>query len=220
MALQSPFIAFQIPFVKLQGKGIAVRHFATRTGARRTGRALMALCLFSLALTMLAPSPAHAQSAGTKVGIIDVQRVMRESTAVQTLTKNVEAQRQAYQAELKEKEAALREEDKTLANQRSVLSASAFAEKRAELEKKIVDVQRQVQELRRKLDQRFGKGMAQVQNRLGEISKEIAEERGLDLIFSKATVVIVKPDLEITQEAIERLNNQLPKLELPAEGEE
>lgn len=163
-------------------------------------------------------SPALAQ--GTKVGIIDVQRVMRESTAVQTLTKDVEAQRQGYQAELKKKEEALREEDQTLAKQRSVLSASAFAEKRAELEKKIVDVQREVQELRRTLDQRFGKGMAQVQAKLGEISKEIAEEKALDLILSKATVVIVKPELEITKDAIDRLNGQLPKVELPLAGQE
>ena len=57
--------------------------------------------------------------------------------------------------------------------------------------------------------------MAQVQSELALIAKEIAEERGLDLIVSKAAVVIVKPKLDITAEALKLLNARLPKIAAP-----
>ena len=47
-----------------------------------------------------------------------------------------------------------------------------------------------------------------------EAAKKIAEERDLDLILSKATVVIVKPKFDITNEALRRLNANLPDVAL------
>ena len=59
--------------------------------------------------------------------------------------------------------------------------------------------------------------MDQVRQVLVEVVKEIAQERGADLVLSKANVVLVRPDLEITETAIERLDRRLPEvsLELP-----
>jgi Skp family chaperone for outer membrane proteins len=59
--------------------------------------------------------------------------------------------------------------------------------------------------------------MTKVRNELTKIAKEIAEERGLDLILSKATVVIVMPKFEITNEAVNRLNARLPEVPLAQE---
>ena len=54
--------------------------------------------------------------------------------------------------------------------------------------------------------------MTRVQAELAGVAKEIAEERGLDLILSKATVVLVKPKFELTEEVVRRLNDRLPDL--------
>ena len=56
--------------------------------------------------------------------------------------------------------------------------------------------------------------MNQVRLALVDIVKEIAQERGADLVLSKANVVLVRPDLEITSEALERLNVRLPGVTL------
>jgi len=58
--------------------------------------------------------------------------------------------------------------------------------------------------------------MKQVQSVLVEISQDIADERNAVLVVEKSAVVLVKPDLEITQEALKRLNKRLPKLSVTA----
>lgn len=149
------------------------------------------------------------------LAVVDIQLIMRESTAVRVLSKSIEERRDLYQAELSKTEKTLRDADQELARQRSIISAEAFTKKRRDLEKKVAALQRQVQERKRGLDRIFSRGMAQVQSELALIAKEIAEERGLDLIVSKAAVVIVKPKLDITAEALKRLNERLPKIAAP-----
>jgi outer membrane protein len=149
--------------------------------------------------------------------IIDVQRVYRESIAVKSLSRDIEERKGQYQGELRKKEDALRKADQELARQRSILSAEVYAQKRGELEQKVATHQREARKRKRGLDQLFASGMNKVRSELAKIAKEIAEERGLDLILSKATVVIVKPKFEITKETVNRLNARLPEVPLAQE---
>jgi len=149
--------------------------------------------------------------------IIDIQRVLRESIAVKSLSRDIEARKGRYQGELRKKEDALRKADQELARQRSILSADVYVQKRGELEQKVATHQREARKRKRGLDQLFASGMNKVRSELAKIAKEIAEERGLDLILSKATVVVVKPKFEITKEAVNRLNARLPEVPLAQE---
>jgi Skp family chaperone for outer membrane proteins len=159
------------------------------------------------------PAPLRAQELAPPVlAIIDVQTVRRLSTAVKALSKRVAEQKVQHQDELREQERALREADRELLRQRSILSPEAYAKKRSELEQRVATQQREARNRKRGLDKIFAQGMARVQTELAEVAKEIAEERGLDLILSKATVVLVRSEFELTQEAVRRLNARLPDL--------
>lgn len=151
-----------------------------------------------------------APTEAPRFAILDVQQVLRESTAVKGLNSEIERRRNEYQGELRKEEESLRSADQELSRQRTVLSAEAFAQKRKELELRVGTLQREVQERKRMLDQGFSKGLSQVQAELADIARTIATEMELDLILSKATVVIVKPELEITAEVSKRLNQRLP----------
>ncbi len=167
----------------------------------------------SLLLWMAAPAAPRAQELASPVlAIIDVQKVLRDSTAVSALSRKIEEQKVQYQEELREQERALRDADQELARQRSILSPEAYAKKRDELERRVATLQREARNRKRGLDKVFTQGMIKVQAELARVAKEIAEERGLDLILSKATVVLVKPKFELTQEAVRRLNERLPDL--------
>ena len=174
--------------------------------------------LLAVFLGMAINSGLGAQEPNSPIfAIIDVQRVMRESTAVKSLSRDIEERKGRYQGELRKKEESLRKADRELLRQRSILSAEAYAQRRGELERKVATHQRAARKRKRGLDQLFAHGMSKVQNELTKIAKEIAEERGLDLILSKATVVIVKPEFEITKEAVNRLNARLPEVPLAQE---
>ncbi len=162
-------------------------------------------------------SSAEAQEVRSpKIGVIDMQRILRESIAVQTLSSQIEALRDDYQAELRQQEEIFREDDLSLSRQRTTLTPEFYSQRRSELEKRAAELQRKFQERKKELDRLFGQGMSQVQQVLIRVSQEIASEKGLDLLLAKSTVVLVKPDLEITEEALARLNSNLPEVSPPA----
>ena len=177
-----------------------------------------AATLLAAFLWVAVPSGLGAQEPNSPVfAIIDIQRVLRESIAVKSLSRDIERRKGQYQGELRKREEALRQADQELARQRSILSAEVYAQKRGELEQRVASHQREARKRKRGLEQLFASGMSKVRNELAKIAKEIAEERRLDLILSKATVVIVKPEFEITEEAVSRLNTRLPDVPLAQE---
>jgi len=103
----------------------------------------------------------------------------------------------------------------SLARERADLDPAVYAQRRRSLELEATTLQREFQERMRALDKVFRQSMAQIQQLLTLIAQEIAAERGLDLVLAKATVVLVKPELEFTEDALRRLNSQLPEVVLP-----
>lgn len=162
-------------------------------------------------------SPARAQTGGPPVIIvIDTQRILRESVAVKSIQSQVEKLRANYQSELKEKEQALRERDQELMRQSTILSAEVFAQKKRELEEELGAMQRQIGEKRKSFNKAYNEAMKQVQAVLIDITRDIAQGRKADLVMQRATLVYVRPDMEITEEALARLNQDLPSVALPA----
>jgi Skp family chaperone for outer membrane proteins len=181
-------------------------------GAWCTGMRLLFLALCGIAVGLaLDVREGYAEDAKSPIfAIIDVQKVLRDSSAIKGLNQEIEKRRDSYQEQLRLKEEELRNADQELTRQRTILGPEVFAQKRQELERKVGMLQREVQERKRALDQSFAKGLSQVQSELAVVAKDIAEAKGLDLILSKATVVIVKPEYEVTDEASKLLNERLP----------
>jgi Skp family chaperone for outer membrane proteins len=173
---------------------------------------LLAVGSVLLFWTAVPTAPRAQELAPPVLAIIDVQKVLRESTAVKALAKNIEEQKGQHQGALREQEQALREADQELVRQRSILSPEAYAIKRGELEQRVGNLQREARNRKRGLDKIFTQGMGIVRAEIGKVAKEIAEELGIDLILSKATVVLVRPNFEMTQEVVRRLNARLPDL--------
>ena len=173
---------------------------------------MLAVGLFLLLWTANQAAPRAQELAPPVLAIIDIQKVLRESTAVRALSRKIGEQKAQHQQELREQERALRDADQELARQRSILSPEAYAKKRGELEQRVATQQREARNRKRGMDKVFTQGMIKVRTELVRVAKEIAEERGLDLILSKATVVLVKAKFELTQEAVRRLNARLPDL--------
>ncbi len=190
-----------------------VLHIACTGRIAAAGLAL----LIAMATQAIPAAPAEAQStAAPRFAIIDVQQILRESVAAKGLNKEITEFRNVYQAELRKQEEDLRGADQELTRQRTILSAEVFAQKRQALERRVATLQREVQVKKRALDRSFTKGLSQIQAELAKVAAEVAEEMGLDLIFSKTTVVIVKPEFEITDEVSKRLNKRLPAVSVEA----
>ena len=167
---------------------------------------------------LLAPAPAQAEDQQV-IAVIDVQQVLQEASAIKAMQSQVEGLRISFQADFTQKERALREKNQALENQRSTLPADEFSQKRLDLEAEVMFAQQDFKERKARLDRMLSLALGRVQNKLTEVVRDLAEERGADLVLAKSTVVLVNTDMEITTEALSRLNEQLPIIPLSDLGE-
>jgi outer membrane protein len=176
------------------------------------------IVLAAIAVAWLQPwinGAADAQKLPTTVAaVIDYQRILRDAAAAQSIRKQIEARRQAYQEEISKEEQRLHEADKAFAKQRSVLSTEAFAEKRRDFEQDVAEVQRLVQERRRELDSMAAAALNEVKEALIEIVTSIAEERGFNLVLPSSEVLFFARSLDLTEEVLAKLDARLPQVQL------
>ncbi len=165
-----------------------------------------------------APAAAPQQPAGKPgeplkapvVAVVDVQRIMQESSASKGIQKAIESQRDSYQKEIQTLEDKLQSAENELRKQQTVLAPDAFAAKRRDFEKQVADVQRTVQTRKRTLDTAFNDAMGHVQKTMLEIVQDIADERGANVVIPRNLLVLFASNLDVTEPVLERLNKQLP----------
>ena len=175
-------------------------------------RLYTALALLAVVSTTVAVAPASAQTdtmTSPTIAVLDTQKVMEKSKAVQSIQEQIGQRRSEYQNQLSQKEQQLREENKKLEQQRSVLSAEAYQKKKKQLEKRIQNIQGDVQSQKKGLQKVYNRAMNEVKKKLVEIVGNIAEERGIDLVVNKSAILLVRRQMEITGDALDALNSKL-----------
>lgn len=194
---------------------------------RRTGSAALSLTIAVVALALTGVSvPVRAQQNGdgesgrpaearlTDVLVIDFQAVVRESMAAASVQDQVAGLREAYQAEFGQIEEDLRAIEQELTEARDELPEAEFLERRRQFERRITEAQRRAQERRAVLDRALDDAMGQVRSALIDVVAEIAGDRGARIVLNKAQTVLSDRSLDITGQALTRLNERLPTVEV------
>ena len=99
-------------------------------------------------------------------------------------------------------------------DQRAVLSAEAFAKKRDELQTRLTTLQRDFDARRKRLQLAMGRAWNEIQKALTEVTADLATERKIDIVVSKASTVLLANELDITAEVLTRLDAKLSKVTL------
>ncbi|MDA0703063.1 MAG: OmpH family outer membrane protein [Proteobacteria bacterium] len=146
------------------------------------------------------------------IAVIDIQIVMRDSTAAVGLRQSIEERRTAYQKEIGDLEEALRDREKSLTQQRNVLSPDLFGEKERSFQEEVAELGRLVEARKRQINQAMGGAMQQIQGQLTKVIEEVVAERHLTLVLPRSQVVFSAEPLEITDIVLERLNKRLPSV--------
>ncbi len=161
-----------------------------------------------------APKAAAAKPVAPVTGIIDIQRISKESTAAQSVRAQVEERRGKLRDEFAKLEDELRAAEQELERQRGVLSPDAFDEKRLAYERRVTDAQRKADSSRRQLDDAFQEALREIQEKMLEVAAEVAEKMDLDLVLQRAQVIFWSNDLDITEPVLQGLNAKLPAVKL------
>lgn len=159
-------------------------------------------------------SPALGQVAKERIAAIDVQRIYRESAAAKAFRQEIDKQRTEEQDRFRAREKALLETDKELKQQRTILSREIFNQKNQDLARRVEMLNRDIQTHNKAIKDLLDQGIRKVQKFLIDVVQEIAIERELDLVVTAGSAVLQNPRLDITEEAMTRLNAKLPAVPL------
>ena len=146
------------------------------------------------------------------IGVVDLQKIMRESVAAQKVRSEIEAKQTEYREQISARENDLRAQQQELERQRTVLSPEAFAEREQEFLNQVEALQRQVAERNRQLEESLAYARSQVQGRALQIIAQIADQKQLGLVLDKSQLLLVAKGLEFSDQALERLNAELPSV--------
>ena len=146
--------------------------------------------------------------AGTKSAVVSIQRIAAESAAGVTLTGKVQALNQQKVNELNERNVALQAAQQKLEAGATVLSQVAIGQLQTNIERQQIDIQRFTEDAQQEVATLQTQLQEEFQLRLSPIVQEVANERGLHLLFSVGDSGLVWADqsLDVTAEVIERFD--------------
>lgn len=169
-------------------------------------------------LAETAPAAAPAASAANfppaVVAVVDIERILKESTAGKSVREQLATRRTAYQAQVTEDEKKLRDAEQALVQQRASLPADQFEVKRREFETQARAAQQRVQERARALDNAFGDALATIKKNVGQIVADIAASKGATVVLDKGQVIVVEAKLDLTEAVLTQLNQKLPRVDV------
>ena len=177
--------------------------------------------------TTPAPAPAQTQPApappatvapakpfpdGAKIAFVDIQRIASESGEGKASTARINAYQQKKAAELGEKNKLMQADQQKLQSGGSVMSDTARAELEKKIERQQVDIQRATQDAQQELQEMQRDLQVEFQRKLQPIIQQVAQEKGLHMLFSVADSGIAWADLslDLTNDVIKRFDAAPP----------
>lgn len=155
-----------------------------------------------------APQVQRPFPTGTKYAFVNIQRIAAESAAGKTLAGKVQALNQQKVNELNEKNKALQASQQKLEAGASVLSPNAAAQLQKDIERQQIDIQRFTEDAQQDVTTLQQQLQDEFQVRLTPIIQEVANDKGLHMLFSvvDSGLVWADPALDITTEVIQKFD--------------
>lgn len=155
-----------------------------------------------------APAPVVPFPDGAKVAFIDIQRIIAESKEGQAASNKVKALNDRKVAELNEKNKALQADQQRLQSGGGVLSDAAREDLQRKVERQNTDIERMTQDAQKELQDLQQSLQLDFQRRLNPVLAEVAQDKGLHLVFSAADAGLAwaHAGLDITTDVIKKLD--------------
>ena len=163
-------------------------------------RLLLIIALLLASLTL------RAQTDTPKIGIVDPERIIKESMEMQKVYKDLQALVDKKQDELKKKQNEVATMEEKYQTQASVLSS----EKRSQLEEQIrkgyVELDKFKEDSKIEIQTKENTALGEMEKRVAPIIGEIGKQENYTLIIRKEAVVYLNTSVDITDKIIKKLN--------------
>ncbi len=163
---------------------------------------MMAVAIFIL---MVALSPAHAADVA-KIGIVDVQKVIQESTQGKEIQAKLKSTFDKQKSDLQAKEAEVETIGTQLQREREVMSKEMQLEKERDFRIKAGDLKTLSVKYKQELNDLQKTHMKNLLDKVADIVQQIGKKDGFLLILEKAGSLYYPSSLDISDRVIQELN--------------
>jgi Skp family chaperone for outer membrane proteins len=154
------------------------------------------------------PQPARLPAAL----IVDMAQILQEAKAGKEVQSTINQQYATYSKEVAQQEEELQKGGAELERQRTVLAPDVYNTRARELQQRYDTLGKSVQAKRQALQQSLNEAMDKVKNGALEVIADIVKERKADLVLQKQAVVFEAEGMDVTAEAVTRLDKKLPSV--------
>jgi len=163
--------------------------------------------LVTMAVAALA-TPMFAQNTPARVAVIDVQKVLTQSTTGKAAYEKLKAMQEERVAKAKQLDEEARKLDAEITTKRISLSEDKLAEMAKQLADKKIAIQRYAQDADREIGEARDRELQALEARIKPVIDGIGKEMGLAAIFNKfeSGLVYASDAIDITETVIQRFN--------------
>jgi outer membrane protein len=167
-------------------------------------RTVLSLAALALCLAL----PAGATFAQGKIGVVQIERIVRDSAPAMRAQKKLEAEFSKREAELAKVADQLKRMQDELEKDGVTMSETQRRNKERDFNELSRDFQRKQREYREDVNQRRNEELSQVIEQANRIIRQIAESEKFDIIFQEAAYA--NPRIDITDKVIKALDATKP----------
>ncbi|AHE67881.1 OmpH family outer membrane protein [Legionella oakridgensis] len=159
-----------------------------------------------MALMFTLGSASALAADGTKIGVVDLQKIMQTSTQMKTIQEKLEKEFKPRRDKLIAMEEDLKKDMEKFKRDSAVMSQA----KRKELEKKIVSTQQQFeregQQYQQELSTAHNEAMEEFYNKIRAAIAKVAENDKYDIVLQKDAAPFSADKLDVTSKVMKEIN--------------
>lgn len=146
--------------------------------------------------------------ADTKIGYVDLQRVLAETEEGRKARSRLEGDFKAKQSEIDKRLTELKKAKEDFDKQKAMLQAAARDAKQRELDTQMSELQSVYMKHQEDLSRKEAQAMKEIFEKTQKIIQKIAQEEGISLVLEKtqSSILWAQPALDITNELVRRYN--------------
>ena len=173
-----------------------------------------------LAQTVSEPAPISQTMEVTRIGVADLNGILRAADANARVRELLDAQRQKFQDEFSLVEAELQQTERDLMSKRELLSAEEYDKQIKAFQVRVTQLQQDIQRKRQAIDNAYQKAQSDIRTEALSIITEIAKTKNLDLVLNRDASLIFLPHLNISDGVLTRLNERTKNARIEVQVQE
>ena len=180
----------------------------------RNAHSLVLVLVLALSCVVGGSTGAWAEERGTRVAIVEMTRILAESSAIRSLKTQDETQRRVLDEDMQRALERLRGIRDELTQQQAVLAPAALEERQNAFNAEVAVVDQKAKARSDMLQRALEQGETRFRDAFNVVVAEVAKRQGIDIVLPVNASLFAVAEFDLTDRVVERLNEAFPEIVL------